>query len=251
MFRREGPAREPRKNLQLAAYLAATAGFVNSGGFVLVGSFTSHVTGSIGRLARDVAEGHPAASLSAVSLVLAFFVGGFFASVLLEAEHPPQIASRYGLALAVEAGLLACFVIIAGISRASHPRMLDAQAALLCAAMGVQNSLVTRLSGAVVRTTHLTGVVTDLGIEAARWHRRRRATSGASPKASHHPGGTASERVSLLLAIVASFIAGAAAGGVLTLRASRWAMCLPVATTLLASAFAFSQASESKASREK
>lgn len=248
MFRREGPAREPRKNIQLAAYLAATAGFVNSGGFVLIGSYTSHVTGSIGRLARDVAEGHLTASLSAVSLVLAFFVGAFFASVLLESEKPRNVASRYGLALAVEAGLLACFVIVAGISRTSHPRVLDAQAALLCAAMGVQNSLVTRLSGAVVRTTHLTGIVTDLGIEAARWHRR--AKSHARPKASLHPGGTASDRVWLLLAIVASFIAGAAAGGVLTLRASRWAMCLPVATTLLASAFAFSQASTTETPRK-
>ena len=47
--------------------------------------------------------------------------------------------------------------------------------------MGMQNSLVTRLSGAVVRTTHLTGVVTDLGIEAARWYRWHRAKLRALP----------------------------------------------------------------------
>ena len=77
---------------------------------------------------------------------------------------------------------------------------------LLCAAMGLQNSLVTRLSGAVVRTTHLTGVLTDLGIEGARWfrlwranlaHRTRiRLTVGTAP-----PGIYSSSKVILLLTL--------------------------------------------------
>jgi len=250
VFRREGPAREPRKNIQLAAYLAATAGFVNSGGFVLIGSFTSHVTGTVGRFARDVAEGEAAASLSAASLVLAFFLGAFVASLVLESRQPSEVASRYGLALGIEAGLLGCFVFIAGLSRASHPRILDAQAALLCGAMGMQNSLVTRLSGAVVRTTHLTGVVTDLAIEAARAYRRYRSKLAGQARSSLPPATLAGHRVYLLLAIVLSFTLGATAGAVLTLRASRWAMCLPVATTLLASVYAFFQASRAHAARD-
>jgi uncharacterized membrane protein YoaK (UPF0700 family) len=246
MFRREGPAREARKNIQLAAYLAAAAGFVNSGGFVLIGSFTSHVTGSIGRIANDIAEGHPIASVSAALLVLAFFVGAFIASVVLESTDTPEVAKRYALALALEAALLASFIFVAGLSRASHPRVLDAQAALLCAAMGMQNSLVTRLSGAVVRTTHLTGVVTDLGIEAARWYRWHRAKLSAGPGAAPNREPPSPDRTSLLLAVVLSFIVGAVAGAVLTSRASRWAMCLPVAMIVLASAFAFSQASATR-----
>ena len=75
MFQREGPARDARTNLILAAYLAATAGYVNSGGFVLIGSFTSHVTGSIGRFANDLANGSFGASITALSLALAFFGG--------------------------------------------------------------------------------------------------------------------------------------------------------------------------------
>jgi uncharacterized membrane protein YoaK (UPF0700 family) len=251
MFRREGPARESRKNIQLAAYLAGTAGFVNSGGFVLIGSFTSHVTGSIGRVAGDIAEGHPIASVSAALLVLAFFTGAFSASLVLESERPPQLASRYGLALIIEAGLLGCFIFVAGLSRASHPRVLDAQAALLCAAMGMQNSLVTRLSGAVVRTTHLTGVVTDLGIEAARWYRWHRAKLSAPPGAVLHLAAPSHDRAALLVAVVVSFVVGALAGAVLTLRASRWAMCLPAAAILLASAFAFAQASSPRVAGKK
>ena len=35
-------------------------------------------------------------------------------------------------------------------------------------AMGLQNSLVTKISNATVRTTHLTGLFTDLGIELSQ-----------------------------------------------------------------------------------
>jgi len=245
VFRREGPARDLKTNTVLAAYLAGTAGFVNSGGFVMIGSFTSHVTGSIGRLASDVAEGHFAASVSALSLVLAFFLGSVVASLTLEPSKMAPVAARYGMALAAEAGLLALFVFVAGLSRATHPRILDAQAALLCAAMGMQNSLVTRLSGAVVRTTHLTGVVTDLGIETARWYRwqQARLLRGNGPASSSAPEPPAFGKIWLLCTIIASFVVGAAAGAILTYRASRWAMLLPAAAVGVASAFAFYQGS--------
>jgi uncharacterized membrane protein YoaK (UPF0700 family) len=225
----------------VAAHLAATAGYVNSGGYVLIGSFTSHVTGSVGRFANDVANGHVGASMSALFLALAFFGGAIAASLMLELSTA-RIALRYCLVLAIEAALLLVFIFIAGLSRATHPRILDAQATLLCIAMGMQNSSVTRLSGAVVRTTHLTGVVTDLAIETVRWYRWYEALIIARSTNSHPPrhppeGG----RVTLLLAIAGSFIVGGVLGAVLTAHASRWAMCLPAAAVGAASAFAFYQ----------
>lgn len=225
----------------VAAHLAATAGYVNSGGYVLIGSFTSHVTGSVGRFANDVANGHLGASMSALSLALAFFGGAVASSVMLELSTT-RVALRYCLVLAVEAALLLVFIFIAGLSRATHPRILDAQATLLCVAMGMQNGSVTRLSGAIVRTTHLTGVVTDLAIEAVRWYRWYQAlllarTAGGEPPRQAPEGG----RVTLLLAITGSFVLGAVLGAVLTARASRWAMCLPAAAVGAASAFAFYQ----------
>lgn len=36
-------------------------------------------------------------------------------------------------------------------------------------ALGIQNAMTTKLSGAVIRTTHLTGLTTDLGILTAHW----------------------------------------------------------------------------------
>jgi uncharacterized membrane protein YoaK (UPF0700 family) len=247
VFRREGPARDLRTNTALAAYLAATAGYVNSGGFVLIGSYTSHVTGSVGRFADDLAKGNAGASIAALTLVLAFFGGAVTSSFILEGRSATR-TFRYAVALAVEAGLLACFIFVAGLSRATHPRILDAMAALLCGAMGMQNALVTRLSGAVIRTTHLTGVVTDLGIEVVRWYKWyqalliRRVSSTLPPA---QPDG----RLGLLLAITAAFVVGAAAGGVLTARASRWAMALPAATIGIAAAFGFYQSIQDERAR--
>lgn len=247
VFKREGPTRDLRTNTLLAAYLAATAGYVNSGGFVLVGSYTSHVTGSVGRFANDLAGGQLGASVAALTLVLAFLGGAVAASVIIEGRSASR-ASRYALALAVEAGLLACFIFIAGLSKATHPRILDAKAALLCAAMGMQNSLVTRLSGAVVRTTHLTGIVTDLGIELARWYKWYQSLL-VGPAGASRPPTQPDGRIGMLLAVTVAFVAGAAAGGVLTARASRWAMALPAATIGAAAAFAFYQGLHGKAAR--
>jgi len=101
-------------------------------------------------------------------------------------------------------------------------------------AMGLQNSLVTRLSGAVVRTTHMTGVMTDLGIEAARWFRFWRAhisrrmqirlAMGTSPPAQppHAP------RSVLLLTILGTFVMGSATGAVLAARTGRSAVLVPL-----------------------
>jgi uncharacterized membrane protein YoaK (UPF0700 family) len=246
VFRHEGPARSTRKNSVLAGYLALVAGFVNSGGFILIGTFTSHVTGSVGRFSSDLARGDPAAASLAFVFVIAFFAGAFAASMIVETSIFQRTSRAYGVALLIETCLLGGFIFTAGLSRATHPRALDAEAILLCLAMGLQNSLVTRLSGAVVRTTHLTGIVTDLAIESARWYRWQRAKlhvpqlfPDRSPAVRPAP-----EKLMLLLTIVGAFTTGALLGAELTLRASRWAMLMPAAAILAACLYAFSESDD-------
>ncbi|MDB4997323.1 MAG: putative transrane protein [Myxococcaceae bacterium] len=236
MFVHEGAERSASQNAMLAGYLAFIAGFVNSGGFVLIGSFTSHVTGNIGRFGHDVAVGTPAAAVFAVLLVASFFAGAFGASLILE-SHGEDRARGYAIALLAEALLLGTFVFVAGLSRATHPRLLDAEAGILSLAMGMQNSLITRLSGAVVRTTHLTGVVTDLGIETARWYRWHRAKLGRV--VGGKPERPASARIVLHLTLVLAFMVGTIIGATVTTHASRWAMAVPAIAVLAASIRAF------------
>ncbi|HEU4534172.1 MAG TPA: YoaK family protein, partial [Polyangiaceae bacterium] len=178
MFRHQG-VHSDRQNRILAGYLAFVGGFVNSAGFVLIGTFTSHVTGNVGRAAHDFAAGEPAAGAGAAAMVLAFFGGAFLASVIVESPAFGRLPRAYATALALEGALLGAFAASSKLLGDSSPRLRDAEALLLCVSMGMQNSLVTRLSGAVVRTTHLTGVTTDLGIEAARWFRYGRAAAAA------------------------------------------------------------------------
>jgi uncharacterized membrane protein YoaK (UPF0700 family) len=241
VFKHEGPARSPRKNAVLAGYLALVAGFVNSSGFVLIGSFSSHVTGNVGRFSIDLAKGHLGAALSAAGLVGMFFAGAFVASLVVETNLFESTARAYGFALLIEALLLIGFIFLVGFS-VTHPDALDGQAGILCIAMGMQNSLVTRLSGAVVRTTHLTGVVTDLGIELARWYRWHRAKLRALPALL--PGRSPPVRPQgapalLLSTILGAFSTGAVLGAFTTLRIGRWSFGAPAIALLAASAYAY------------
>lgn len=218
MFSHEGSARSSRQNRLLAGYLAFVGGFVNSSGFVLVGTFTSHVTGNIGRLANDGALGQYRGAAAALSMVLCFFGGAFFVSAVLESNFFKYTSSAYSVALAFETALLCSFTLISYFEASPFIGTRDAEALLLCAAMGVQNALVTRISGAVVRTTHLTGVVTDLGIESARWFRFwRKATSEKVEKPSR-------EKMTLLSTIAAAFVAGATAGAFTAVRVGHASM---------------------------
>lgn len=226
MFRREGPNRSEAQNRWLATWLAFTGGFVNSAGFVLVGAFTSHVTGNVGRFANELASGEAGAIAHLAGTVVCFLFGAFLGGSALELLAPRNMPRAYAVALALESIVLG-FVVVT--SRA-HPVLAGASLSL---AMGLQNSLVTRLSGAVVRTTHLTGVATDIGIEGARWlrHAWRRDADRPSP-----------ERVALLATIAVSFLLGSVGGGLLALRVEAAALLVPVTLVGLGAVHAYRSA---------
>jgi uncharacterized membrane protein YoaK (UPF0700 family) len=94
------------------------------------------------------------------------------------------------------------------------------------------------LSGAVIRTTHLTGVVTDLGIESARWFRwlrgRVKLSFGATP-----PDRPAVARIGLLGIIAAAFTSGAIAGAAGATEFRHMALVLPLASLVAGAAYAF------------
>src|SRR5580692_147018 len=229
MFNHEGPARNARSNSVLAGYLAFVAGFANAAGFVLFGAFTSHVTGNVARVSASVARGDIKGAEQAGVLVAVFLLGAVTASLLVETNLFRRTSSAYGAALLVQGGLLSAFVVT------------DA-ASLLSFAMGMQNSLVTRLSGSVVRTTHLTGVVTDLGIEMARWarwtwskrFRDRVAGPGRNPAAR-----PTSARSLLLLTIAATFTVGGILGAIAAPAWGTRSIAVPAVAILLAAAYAF------------
>jgi uncharacterized membrane protein YoaK (UPF0700 family) len=244
MFRHQGPGRTDRQNRLLAGYLAFFGGFVNLAGFVLIGTFTSHVTGGVGRLANDVASSDLDGAAGAVFLIVAFFTGALVVGMTLESDALARMPFAYGAALSGEAALLLLFTAAAAWAPAVHTRTRDVEAALLCVAMGMQNALVTRLSGAVVRTTHLTGVVTDLGIEVARWFRWWRVTLAKRLRVRLSFGRNSAERpphvkIALLATIASAFTLGAIAGACTAVALGHAAMLVPAAGVAASAAYAF------------
>jgi len=251
MFRHDGPGRSPQENRVVASYLALVGGFVNSAGFVVIGTFTSHVTGNVGRLSNDLAGAQFGAAATALTMLVAFFSGALVASMVIESNFFGRNPAGYGVALLTEAVLLLLFMGAATLTPAAHPRLMDLEAAILCASMGMQNSLVTRLSGAVVRTTHLTGVLTDLGIEAGRWFRWWRVSLSERVRVKLAFGENPPERPSepkaeLLVTITVSFVAGAIAGAGLGARLRHVAMVLPAVAVAALGVYALRQDREAE-----
>ncbi len=244
MFRIEGAGHTDRQNRLLAGYLATIGGYVNSAGFILVGSFTSHVTGNVGRFADNVAAGQWGAAAAAAVMITAFFVGSFVASMMVESRVFRRLGYAYGVALLAQASLLLVFMVISNLTETEHPRLKDMESLLLCAGMGMQNSLVTRLSGAVVRTTHLTGVVTDIGIEMARWFRWWRGNLSSAlhvrlALGSNPPARPSEAKMALLISIAAGFSIGAVVGAACSFWLPKISMVPPSAAVTLAGLYAF------------
>jgi len=235
MLSHEGKARTFSENTRLAIALSGIAGAVNATGFFVVGSYTSHVTGNVARIGDELAQGNYGLAGSAFLLVVAFLVGAMVATVLVDVARRVVGRAHYKSALLVETSVLGAFTILSSIPGLP----LLPLTAMLCFAMGMQNALVTKISGAIVRTTHLTGVTTDFGIELVQlwlWFRERSRGMGLLGKAHllrHSLRDPRLEQAWLHFAIFASFLSGATVGPLLYLRVGHFAMGLPCAVLLL------------------
>ena len=93
------------------------------------------------------------------------------------------LSSAYALPLLAEAVLMLCFGLMGAWLAALPGLFVPATVMLLCLMMGLQNAVITKLSNAEIRTTHMTGVVTDIGIELGKlfyWNRQARHSGGVS-----------------------------------------------------------------------
>lgn len=168
LHRLTGTHRTRSANRQLGAVLAFVAGAVNAGGFLAVQRYTSHMTGVISGVADDLATGGFALALAGLVSLLAFVAGAACTALLVNWARQRQMHSKYALALLLEAGLLLLFGLVgAHLDTLAH-LLVPTAVLLLCFIMGLQNAIVTKISQAEIRTTHMTGVVTDLGIELGR-----------------------------------------------------------------------------------
>lgn len=206
-----GPERTPLGNRRLGRALAFVAGAVNAGGFFAVGQYTSHMSGVVSALADHAALGELALLGAGLLSLAAFFAGAATSAILINWGRRRGAQSRYALPLALEAALLLLFGLMG--SQLAARGMLSATIALLCFVMGLQNAIVTKISRAEIRTTHVTGLVTDIGIELGKlvyWNAGR--VSAGEPEDGAERVRADRDRLAMLSAMLAMFLLGGVAG---------------------------------------
>jgi uncharacterized membrane protein YoaK (UPF0700 family) len=233
-----------RKKSRLAISLSWVAGYTNVILFILCGVVVAHATGNVTHLGQFAAERHWIQAWRIGGfLVLLFFSGAVASAVMTEGARRRGVASKYILPTVIQAVLLCALAVLINVYALDsntrltfndHPALLYAMSGIASFAMGLQNATITRISGAVVRTTHLTGVVTDLGLEGVQYllwlrDKTRIKRSGRAARvlriSQRHPSVL---RIALLASIFGSFLFGVVAGTLAFEHLPRYAMLLPV-----------------------
>ncbi len=198
-----GKNRSLRANRHLAFVLSAVAGAINAGGFLVVGQFTSHMSGIVSTMAESLAAGSLGLLLAGAASLFCFIAGAATSAVMINWARKRQMEAEYALPLVAEAILLLFFGLLGGNVASIEWLLVPVTVMLLCFIMGLQNAMITKLSHGEIRTTHVTGMVTDIGIELGKalyWN------SGRHPDLRVHANVVKLKNLSLLVLLF--FIGG-------------------------------------------
>ncbi|MER5172594.1 YoaK family protein [Thioclava sp. GXIMD2076] len=184
MLIRVGEERTEAIDISLAGVLSFVAGGLNAVGFIIVGSFTANMTGNVSAMADEIATGHPGVGLLLAVYVSAFIAGAMVAALMIAAGEKRGVRSIYALGIGVE-GIIVAALGAALLAFGQTPLQL-ATILLLSFVMGLQNAVTTMISKAKVRSTHVSGMATDIGIELAALLGDAQARKAALPKLRLH-----------------------------------------------------------------
>jgi uncharacterized membrane protein YoaK (UPF0700 family) len=222
-----GKLRSDKANLALGVWLALVAGMVNSGGFLAFKTYTSHMTGLVSSMADNLVLGEYTLVGAAALAVFSFLLGSMTTALLVSFARRRGLESLYAFPLLLEALLLLMFGAITSGMEVNPTLLFTGGVATLGYMMGLQNAVITKISGSVVRTTHVTGMITDLGIELGKLlYRNGNNKPGELPVVANRA------KISALALLVGSFFVGGVVGAIGFLELSFW-FVLPVAALLL------------------
>jgi uncharacterized membrane protein YoaK (UPF0700 family) len=186
------------------------------------------MSGVVSSMALNLAMGDVGVWLFGCSALLAFLTGAACTAILINWGRRIGLRSEYVIPLLVEAALLISFGCVG--RSLEHPKWLLASmiTLLLCFTMGLQNAIITKISHAEIRTTHMTGVVTDIGIELGKLFYWNRFSSGLdTPKVMADR-----QKLRLLLSLIGLFFLGGLLGA-LSFGHVGFLFFLPLALLLL------------------
>lgn len=137
--------------------LALNAGFINAVGVLgFRHQAVSHLTGISTFFSIELMQGDLLQALHLLGVMLFFVLGAMLSGVIVGHEAL-KLGRQYHYALWLEAALLAMAILMLNAGWYSGQWLASA-------ACGLQNAMTSTYSGAVVRTTHVSGLFTDIGI---------------------------------------------------------------------------------------
>ncbi|MPW35600.1 YoaK family protein [Vibrio sp. B1Z05] len=188
-----------------ALLLAFIAGSINAIGLLgLDHQSVSHLSGTATLFGTELFTSSIGQSLHLAGVMGSFFLGAAISGFVLKSSSL-KLKRHYEVPLLLEASLLllTIYLLFNGSDYG------DFTAAAAC---GLQNAMVTTYSGAIVRTTHLTGIITDLGLMLGHYLRGEEVNS---------------RKLMLFIYITLGFILGGSVGAYLYLYNSFYALFMP------------------------
>ncbi len=204
MLRQAKEDRTLKENLMLASSTAFTAGVTNVAGMLAFLSFTANITGHFANLAKHIVQQNYREIIVFLIWLLLFFTGAFISSFIVRTYKHTSYYKAHALPIVLEIIVL-LFVAVYGHNFYTETT-LEREVVIGCIifSMGLQNSLVSTVSGGLIKSTHLTGLFTDLGGDIAELlHPKERKTE------------TLKNKIYIRLTILAFYLLGALAGGLL------------------------------------
>lgn len=236
----------------LGALLACCAGIVDVVAKRQLGSYVSHVTGTTAAIGQRLEDWHHRdgefdSFLEMVLLFVSFVFGAMLCGLLVSKNEIRFGKSLYGTALLGNAFLLSLAVVLLstfpkkGKDRDSDTLTHDLPLYFASMACGLQNGMCTMHFGAVVRTTHVTGLATDMGLTFGRLFairlkgcRRKLDSIDLAEIAVDH------EKLRVFLSIFLGFLLGAVGGSYLETHMGMAALLVPAGFTgLVGSSYVF------------
>ena len=222
-----GSDRSVKANRQLGWALAFIAGATNAGAFLAVQQYTSHMTGIVSAMADSLVLGQVRLAAGALGALLSFLLGAATSAILINFARRRRLKSLFALPLLLEAALLLLFGIIGAQLAGVQGLFVPATVMLLWFIMGLQNAVITKVSRSEIRTTHVTGIVTDIGIELGKLVYWNRLQDDPSQRVQADRG-----RLLVLSLLLVAFFAGGVIGA-LGFQRSGYAITLPLAALLV------------------
>ncbi|QJD95090.1 DUF1275 domain-containing protein [Mucilaginibacter robiniae] len=169
MLRRVKEERSLKENLMLASSTALVSGGINVAGVMAFLAFTTNVTGHVATLARHVVEQNIREILVFFAWLFMFFFGAFVSSFLIRSFEPKSRYRAHATPILFEIVILLLVAIYGHHFYDENRTEREIIIGAILFSMGLQNSMVSNISGGLIKVTHLSGLLTDFGSEVGEW----------------------------------------------------------------------------------